>query len=204
MRRRGPAVLVLLLAAAPPVSAHAQRPFEGYIAQKLMGDKGESQTMETWVKGPRMRVDMNAGNRTMSSIVDRSTGKMMILIPKSKMYLEQQMPDVEGDGEGEATVTRTGRRDVVAGHRCEIIQVKDAKGNVSEVCGATGLGNAMMTRPGQKTPAWMRGMKGFFPLRVSDGKGKVVLEVTRVEAKQVDDAMFAPPAGFRAMQAPKR
>jgi hypothetical protein len=47
-------------------------------------------------------------------------------------------------------------------------------------------------------------MKGFFPLRVSDGKGKVVLEVTKVEAKEVDDAMFAPPAGFRAMQAPKR
>jgi hypothetical protein len=204
MLRRGPAVLVLLLAAALPLPAHAQRPFEGYIAQKLMGDKGESQTMETWVKGSRMRVDMNAGDRTMSSIVDRSTGRMMILIPKSKMYLEQQMPDVEGDGEGEATVTRTGRRDVVAGHRCEIIQVKDAKGNVSEVCGATGLGNAMMTRPGQKTPAWMRGMKGFFPLRVSDGKGKVVLEVTKVEAKPVDDAMFAPPAGFRAMQAPKR
>ena len=204
MRRRGPAVVVLLLAAALPVSAHAQRAFEGYVAQKLMGDKGESQTMETWVKGPRMRVDMNAGNRTMSSIVDRSTGKMMILIPKSKMYLEQQMPDVEGDGEGEATVTRTGRRDVVAGHRCEIIKVKDAKGNVSEVCGATSLGNAMMTRPGQKTPAWMRGMKGFFPLRVTDGKGKVVLEVTKVEAKDVDDAMFAPPAGFRAMQAAKR
>ena len=204
MRRRGPAMLVLMLAAAPPASAHAQQRFEGYVAQNLTGDKGETQTMETWVKGSRMRVDMHVGGRTMSSIVDRSTGRMMILIPKSKMYLEQQMPDVEGDGEGKATVTRTGRRDVVAGHRCEIIQVKDAKGNISEVCGATGLGTAMMTRPGQKSPAWMRGMKGFFPLRVTDGKGRVVLEVTKVEAKEVDDAMFAPPAGFRAMQAPKR
>ena len=198
-----PALLALLLAAAPAPLV-AQRQFEGYIAQRLMGEKGESQTMETWVKGARMRVDMKAGGRTMSSIVDRSTGRMMILIPQSKMYLEQQMPDAEGDAEGEGRVTRTGRRDVVAGHRCEIIQVKDAKGNVSEVCGATDLGTAMMTRPGQKTPAWMRGMKGFFPLRVSDGKGKVVLEVTEVEAKQVDDAMFAPPAGFRAMQAPRR
>ena len=196
-----PVLLVLLLAAAAPAPLAAQRQFEGYIAQRLMGEKGESQTMETWVKGAKMRVDMQAGGRTMSSIVDRSTGKMLILIPTAKMYMEQQMPDVEGEAEG--TVTRTGRRDEVAGHRCEIIQVKDAKGRVSEVCGATGMGNAMM-RPGQKTPGWMRGMKGFFPLRVSDDKGNVVLEVTRVEAKEVDDAMFAPPAGFRAMQAPPR
>ena len=196
------ALLVLLLAAVLPVPLVAQRQFEGYIAQRLSGEKGESQTMETWVKGSRMRVDMQAGGRTMSSIVDRSTGKMLILIPKAKLYMEQQMPDVEGEAEG--TVTRTGRRDEVAGHRCEIIQVKDAKGRVSEVCGATGMGNAMMTRPGQKTPAWMRGMKGFFPLRVSDDKGNVVLEVTKVEAKEVDDTMFAPPAGFRAMQAPPR
>lgn len=196
-----PVLLVLLLAAAAPAPLAAQRQFEGYIAQRLMGEKGESQTMETWVKGAKMRVDMQAGGRTMSSIVDRSTGKMLILIPTAKMYMEQQMPDVEGEAEG--TVTRTGRRDEVAGHRCEIIQVKDAKGRVSEVCGATGMGNATM-RPGQKTPGWMRGMKGFFPLRVSDDKGNVVLEVTRVEAKEVDDAMFAPPAGFRAMQAPPR
>ena len=196
------ALLVLLLAAVLPVPLVAQRQFEGYIAQRLSGEKGESQTMETWVKGSRMRVDMQAGGRTMSSIVDRSTGKMLILIPKAKLYMEQQMPDVEGEAEG--TVTRTGRRYEVAGHRCEIIQVKDAKGRVSEVCGATGMGNAMMTRPGQKTPAWMRGMKGFFPLRVSDDKGNVVLEVTKVEAKEVDDTMFAPPAGFRAMQAPPR
>ena len=193
--------LLVLLAAGLPAPLAAQRQFEGYIAQRLMGEKGESQTMETWVKGAKMRVDMQAGGRTMSSIVDRSTGKMLILIPTAKMYMEQQMPDVEGEAEG--TVTRTGRRDEVAGHRCEIIQVKDAKGRVSEVCGATGMGNAMM-RPGQKTPGWMRGMKGFFPLRVSDDKGNVVLEVTRVEAKEVDDAMFAPPAGFRAMQAPPR
>ena len=196
-----PVLLVLLLAAAAPAPLAAQRQFEGYIAQRLMGEKGESQTMETWVKGAKMRVDMQAGGRTMSSIVDRSTGKMLILIPTAKMYMEQQMPDVEGEAEG--TVTRTGRRDEGAGHRCEIIQVKDATGRVSEVCGATGMGNAMM-RPGQKTPGWMRGMKGFFPLRVSDDKGNVVLEVTRVEAKEVDDAMFAPPAGFRAMQAPPR
>ncbi len=196
-----PVLLVLLLAAAAPAPLSAQRQFEGYIAQRLMGEKGESQSMETWVTGAMMRVDMQAGGRTMSSIVDRSTGKMLILISTAKMYMEQQMPDVEGEAEG--TVTRTGRRDEVAGHRCEIIQVKDAKGRVSEVCGATGMGNAMM-RPGQKTPAWMRGMKGFFPLRVSDDKGNVVLEVTKVEAKDVDDAMFAPPAGFRAMQPPPR
>ena len=199
MRRRRPAVLALLLAAAFSAPAFAQKQFEGYIAQRLTGEKGESQTMETWVKGQRMRVDMNTGGRTMSSIVDHSTGKMLILIPQAKMYMEQAMPDM--DGEADATVTRTGRRDVVAGHRCEIIQVKDAKGNVSEICGATGMGNAVM-RAGRKAPAWMRGMKGFFPLRVSDGKGKVVLEVTRVEAKSVDDALFLPPAGFRAMQAP--
>ncbi len=199
MRRRRPAVFALLLTAALPAPAIAQKQFEGYIAQKLTGDKGETQTMETWVKGQRMRVDMSTGGRTMSSIVDHSTGRMMILIPQAKMYMEQAMPDVQG--ESEATVTRTGRRDVVAGHRCEIIQVKDAKGNLSEICGASGMGNAVM-RAGQKTPAWMRGMKGFFPLRVSDGKGKVILEVTRVEAKPVDDALFLPPAGFRAMQAP--
>lgn len=201
MHLHRPAVLALLLAAGMPVRASAQKPFEGYIAQRLAGDKGGSQSMETWVKGQRMRVDMTTDGRTMTSIVDRSTGRMLILIPKAKMYMEQAIPDVKGEDEG--TVTRTNRRDVVAGHRCEIIQVKDSKGRVSEICGATGLGHATITG-GRKTPAWMRGMRGFLPLRVTDDKGKVVLEVTKVEAKPVDDAMFAPPAGFRAMQAPPR
>ena len=199
MHRRRPAIVALLLAAALPAPAAAQKQFEGHIVQRLTGEKGEAQTMETWVKGQRIRVDMTTGGRTMSSIVDHSTGRMLILIPQAKMYMEQPMPAVEG--EGDATVTRTGRRDVVAGHRCEIIQVKDAKGRVSEICGATGMGNAVM-RPGQKTPSWMRGMRGFFPLRVADGTGRVVLEVTRVEPRSVDDAVFAPPADFRAMRGP--
>ena len=64
----------------------------------------------------------------------------------------------------------------------------------------------MAEGPGSRrdAPAWARGMKGFFPLRVTDEQGATVLEVTAIEPKAVDAALFSPPADYTAMSMPGR
>jgi hypothetical protein len=50
-----------------------------------------------------------------------------------------------------------------------------------------------------KQPGWQAALaNGAFPLKVQKGD-KVMLEVTRVDKKTLDAALFAPPEGFQKL-----
>ena len=53
-------------------------------------------------------------------------------------------------------------------------------------------------------PPWARELsrQGAFALRVADTTGVAVWEVTRIEKKVLDAALFAPPHGYRRMEMP--
>lgn len=199
------AIVALAGMALFPVSAVAQKQFEGRVAMRMMGDADKPQVMDTWVKGQKMRMDMKASGQTMSMIIDHGASRMTMLMPAMKMYMQRDLPAPEPGSSGDPKVTRTGRTDVVAGHKCEIIRIEDAKNGTSQICGATDMGKFVMGgRPGQTEPAWAKGMKGFFPLRVSDANGDPVLEVTKIEPMAVDASVFETPAGYKAMSVPGR
>ena len=196
-----PPLVVLLALAAAPVAA--QDPFEGLVQYRVAG----GHTMDMYIKGDRVRSELAMGGNTMAAIMNLETRQMQMLMSGQRMVMTMALPDesMEHAG-GEVEVSRTGRTDVVAGHRCEIVKVTDQRGGRSEVCGATDLGSFVMARaPMQRepTPAWARGMENFFPLRVTDAaKQEVVMEVTKIERQDVPESMFTVPEGYRTMTMP--
>ena len=103
-----------------------------------------------------------------------------------------------------STVHRTGKTETIAGYKCEHMTVTQGDGSTSDVCVATGLGSFLMPQPGgpgtpSRDPDWQAALdKGAFPLKVQRG-GKVTLEVTKIEKKALDAALFLPPEGFQKL-----
>ena len=194
--------LVALALAAVPSIAFAQKQFEGEVALSLHHE-GRVQTMDGFIKGQRMRMNMAMGGQTMGMIADYGSSRVTILMPQMKMYMHQTIPAMDPAGSN-TKITKTGERETVAGRRCEVLRIVDENGKTAKVCAATDMGTFVMGGPGARggPPAWARGMKGFFPLRVSDEKGATVLEVTRIEEKKVDEALFSLPSDFKPMTAP--
>ena len=207
MRQHRVLLSIVAAAAAFPAPGHAQKQFEGHLTLTMNGDKGKPQPAEAWIKGRKMRMELGAEGQTFAMISDYEASRMTMIMPKMKMYMTQALPKIDSLAQEASSVTRTGRKDRVAGHRCEIVQITDKAGKRSEVCGATDMGSfAMGGGPGArgKLPAWAAGMKAFFPLRVTDDTGAVVLDVTRIDAQRVSDDLFAPPVGYRTMSVPGR
>ena len=199
MHRPLPAFLAFALAttAAPP-GLHAQKNFEGVVTMRMTDPESrKSSDMQYSVKGSRIRMDMASEGRTMGVIMDVATSKATMLMPQAQAYMEMDVPS-SAAAEAKAKVTRTGRKDRVAGHDCEIITVVDERKNESEICGATDMGRFVMAGRGTETPAWARGMESFFPLRVST-KGGAVMDVVKIEPRSLDASLFTVPAGWRSM-----
>jgi len=68
---------------------------------------------------------------------------------------------------------------------------------------ASGLGTFMAGGRGREE-AWgglLREQQGF-PLKVARNNGATIMEVTKIEPKQLDPALFAPPADYKKMEMP--
>lgn len=201
MTRLLPSLAVLVALVTAPLASQEQ--FQGLVEYRLAG----GHTMAMYIKGDRVRSEFAMGGNTMAAIMNLETRQMQMLMSGQRMVMTMALPDESMEhGGGEVEVSRTGRTDVVAGHRCEIVTVTDERGGTSEVCGATDLGTFVMARgPMQRepTPAWARGMENFFPLRVTDAtRNEVVLEATKIERQDVPESMFTVPEGYRTMTMP--
>lgn len=136
--------------------------------------------------------------------VDAKTRTVMVM-PWRDVKPEDAKKMFEG-----MTVTKTGKSDKVAGYPCEIYLSKESDDNsTSELCVAKGISNAAIYGfiAGDLSghggyPAWFRDLvkDGGFPLRMIDrnesGEEESRSEAT-VEAKRLDDSLFAAPPGYR-------
>jgi len=188
--------------------------FEGVITLKeTSGD--ETETRVFYFKGEKMRVDDgDAGFSVWDAkkkdgfFVDRDDqtyttmtwSEMGVMDPKSIL--------------DDITVAKTGKNAKIAGYSCEGYLAKDkSDGSTSELCIAKGLSNAALygvlaadasARGGY--PAWFRDFlkEGGFPLRQIDydetGKEESRSEVTKIDAKRLDDGLFHPPTGFKKLE----
>jgi hypothetical protein len=196
------------LAAGP--AAAQPTPFEGKITMRL-SDPGEGGAREVQylVRKGMARMEMQASAHRAVMIFDPSKNVTYMVMPDEKIYMEMQMPQVavtKADAQ-KPEITRTGRKETVAGHECEHWIIKEPTGDV-DACVATGLGTFMMGRNpmqrGGPEPAWrgsLRDGQGF-PLKVAKVGGATMLEVTKIEQVALDAALFAPPAGFQKMAMP--
>ena len=191
-------LIALLIAASPavPTALQAQRSFEGVVTMQVTdAETGKAASMTYSVKGQKIRVDMGVEGQTMAMILDAGTSKGTMLMPAAQSYMEIDMSGAD-EADAKAKITRTGRKDRVAGHACEIVVVTE-EGNESEVCGATDMGRFFLGGGDGETPAWARGLENFFPLRVSTKNGPV-LEATRIEPRPLAASLFAVPTGWKS------
>jgi hypothetical protein len=206
-----------IAAAAPPATGSTfGSGFEGDIAMHLTTSHGpEDATFVT--KGGKLRVDAPARNGDVAHLVfDPAANRTMVILDAQKMYMDLDKAAFASAGARtalpETTIAKTGKHETIAGTDCEDWTASEANGKHVALCVAHGLGFfdfQSMAPGGAPTSAWAEElrMQQYFPLRAvsTDASGKETLrmEVTKIEKKPVDDALFAPPAGYRPFTMPR-
>jgi hypothetical protein len=197
--------VIVLAAMAVPAIAHGQstKQFEGVVTYQ--GEGGRS--IQYALRNGLVRIDMSGESRQAAMIMDPGSHKMYMLMPEQKTYMEMKVPDMS-DVEGSSNnvkPTKTGKSEVVAGHKCEYWTVEENDGQV-DICLAKDMGGfqAFSNKTVGDGSAWQEAIgKDSFPLKVivhKDGKDEVALEATKVERKSLDASLFAPPASYKKME----
>ena len=184
-------------------------PFEGEITMSVSdAAKPEPKAITYDVKGTKMRFVAPEEHGPMSGgyVIFDTVGKKMTVVQDAKKTA--MVMDMGAMGAGltpgtpppgpKPTIDKTGKNDVVAGYTCEQWKITDVGGERTDVCVAQGITFPVMGR--RAGTGWMSQLEGSFPLRAitydSTGKEKSRMEVTKIEKKSLDDAMFQVPAGY--------
>jgi hypothetical protein len=212
-----------VLAATLPAGVAAQA-FEGRVTAQMGGNANRPPAdVVIYAKGGQSRMESTMGGMPVALIMDYQGGAITTLMIPQRMYVKMDLKQAAAQWRGMTgttdttppTITRTGRRETIAGVSCEHIVFETAGGAQSDVCAAKGMGffgggGSMRGGRGAGVPAdidrLMREFsEGFFPLKIENVNGTTrtqVLLVTKIERQAVDLALFQPPADFTEMQMP--
>jgi hypothetical protein len=202
------AVLALMCFSAPL----AAQSFEGTVTMNMVSDDGSAHAISYMIRGGKMRFDVGGGQ--MSVIVDPVAQRMMVIMNAQKMYMERDFGSTvaavqQQIGEKHPSIVRTGKRETVAGYKCEHVTVTDDDGASVDSCISSELGGFRLPAASnpmspQKEAGWMAQLGSTsFPLKVTKG-GKTIMEVTAIEKKVLDAALFTAPEGYQSFAMPKR
>lgn len=91
------AAAALVAAAALPAQADPrQNPTADYTAEAVAKTEGQpDSTSKIWYTKDKVRVDVSHQGQIMSVIMDRPGKKMTVLVPKSKLYQQEALPEGE-------------------------------------------------------------------------------------------------------------
>jgi hypothetical protein len=200
-------VAVFVLLALAPTCAFAQT-FEGVVTAKMQGTDSGRDPVEAqyYVREGILRVEMEARGRGSEArsviIIDPAAKTNFVLMPAQRMYMV--MSASAGSSEARRPdIVKTGRKETVAGHECEHWLVKEPTGDI-DACVATGLGTFMMSGGMGREAGWSGSLREqqAFPLKVAHAGGATIMEVTKIERRRLDPALFAPPADYQKMEMP--
>lgn len=193
---------------------------------------GQPMEIKYAIKGNRTRVEtqLSRGSaQTGVMLMDLSSGTQTMMMPQTKTYMtmnwgemaETMMKDAPGDT---FKVTSTGKTETVAGFTCQHWLFGDKQD--MDICMAQGLGyfggggqsggildKLKSLAMGDKMKAQLAANPEFakfveggaFPLKIAqieNGQPKTIMEVTSVERKSLDDALFTVPADYKKMEIP--
>lgn len=211
MRRSlfGLLALAVLSPAVAIASASAQA-FEGVISMHMPGAGRDGQPnpdIEYMARGGKLRVNVKSPLGQLGMIGVPAEKKIYLLMDAQRMYAEQPMQidasAAAASAMRDAVVTRTGRKETIAGVECEHLLVATQR-DTTDLCITKSLGTFFAATMGMNVPAWQRRLMadGAFPLRVSRKDGTTQMEVTKVERKRLTDAMFTVPEDYARMDMP--
>jgi hypothetical protein len=204
--------LFAMLIAAPLA---AQTPFEGTVTLNITPDKGAASTLSFMVKNGKMRFDPTTGPNgpSISVILDPVAQHMTIMMNQQKMYMDREFPSAATmqaqTGTKTSTVVKTGKSEIIAGHKCDHLAMADDDGAAVDACVTTDLGTFRLPAASnpmspQREAGWITQLGvGAFPLTVTKG-GKTIEEVTAIEKKALDPELFLPPMDYTQFQMPRK
>jgi hypothetical protein len=202
---------LVLMCIASPLAAQS---FEGTVTMNITSDNGAVRPISYMLKGGKIRFDAVGTGPAgpMSVIIDPASQHMMMIITSRKMYMETDFGGAVAAAQQQAagknpSITRTGKMETIAGYSCEHVMVTDDDGTSVDTCISSELGGFRMPTASnpmapQREAGWLTQLgSGKFPLKVQKG-GKTVMEVTAIEKKSLDAALFAAPDGFQSFSMP--
>lgn len=204
---RHTAALVLMCVASPL----AAQSFEGSVTMNVTGDNGKTAAITYMLKDGKMRFEPPGGQQV-SVIIDPATQRMTVIMNAQKMYMERDFSSATAAAQQQAAgkrpdIVRTGKFETVAGYKCEDITVTDDDGKSVDTCISSELGGFRMPAASnpmapQREAGWVGEIGSrSFPLKVAKG-GKTIMEVTSIEKKSLDAALFTAPPGFQSFAMP--
>ncbi len=189
---------------------YAQDDFEGVVKFKV-DSEGNSQTINYMVKDGSFKMEV-PGEASGSVIM--KDGKMLILMPEQKMYMEtpinlsdrfEKDMDEKEINPDNIEDFKTGKTKEILGHEAEQYIYSDDDNEV-EVWVAKDLGTlSFFSNPMQKKSEWQNKLDAlnYFPLLMiaKNKKGKEVtrFEVVELEEKSLPADMFEVPADYNKM-----
>jgi hypothetical protein len=206
MNKRALALLLLSLVACKKSGGD----FEGEIGMSIKTAGGPPSEMVFEAAGDKVRLGITAPDGQRSHALVKPDGKMVLVVDAQKAWMDMDLTKVgaavaEADPGGNPVVNKTGRHETIAGHDCEAWEIKHGSGKRTETCIADGLAafdfGALL--PGGSSSSALGTelhQKKLFPLRSVEfdaaGKETSRMEVTRVERKKLDRAIFEVPASY--------
>ena len=197
------ALIVLLLS---PALASAET-FEGVVNARIGSGEGARVVEATYqMRDGKLRMETRSAGTTEGSrsvvIMDPVAKTNYVLMPASKMYMLMPLNPAAVAGEGPAPeIVKTGRKEKIAGYECEHLLIKDKTGDFDAwVATALSAFAGAMGRDGGWSSA-LSHQQGF-PLKVMRVGGATIMEVTKIEAKKLDPALFVVPPDYTRRDMP--
>jgi hypothetical protein len=208
----------LVLCTVGPVTLAAQA-FEGSVTMRVnLGARASAQTgaaatqqLEYQVRGGKVRVNMGGPMGGMAMLAVPQERKLYMLMAAQQAYMEMPLAEAASAAssapEPDVKVTRTGKKETVAGLSCEHVLVAQGKATPTDICITTELGRYV--DPGQvmragAVPAWQKQIGDGFPLKVTLPDGTVMMEAISVETKRLSNDLFSVPSNYNKMAVPAR
>jgi hypothetical protein len=217
------ASVLLLFALLPAAPLAAQ--FEGTITMKMSSPEMGNEAVEAkyYIKGDQFAMGMIApasagpmAGQEIRMLFNPAAQKMTMLMPVAgemaammggakgiKMEMDLKDLPKEDAKAPEGSVKALGTSQTIAGRKCDDYEVT-SEGEAFQMCLADGLGRFMMAAGGgmgrdASVPKWARNLAGKFPLKVSDKRGRGMMEVTAISEGAVPASAFTVPSDYRDM-----
>jgi hypothetical protein len=181
---------------------------QSFLAAKKAAKQKAQAPVESWIEVPEGRLEGEltlrgatyqikgvflrpAGNGKTRTIVDTAAMRTYVVDDDKKTFRASAIDAAQGD----ASVTKTGKKDKVEGRECELWQIDHREACI--------LQGAAFVDPGLRAvPVWMRelAVRGALPLRVVEADGKESM-TARFDARPMDGNLFVIPKSYKNLAA---
>jgi hypothetical protein len=147
-----------------------------------------TQTSKFYSEKPYYRMDMEEGGQQMFVVVNTETNITQVFMPSQQMYMEMKSDDIQStsndvfqslEEQKKKYETKMIGEETINGYECEVYEV---------------------LADGSPVTTYWQSAEIEYPIKVVTGQNKdMIMELKNIEKGDVDNALFAVPAGYTKM-----